>query len=169
MRALHLHLPVHPSTPGAARGQLRRWLEALGWPREETEDLLLAADEAVSNAVEHAYSAPVRARAHHNDPAVELHVAHTAATNDTHRAVVTVTDHGRWRPRAVSPGARGRGLQMMRALTDSLEVTATGAGTRVKMVSRAVRITGRRAFDAANRLGNAGALLLLARWVPAHC
>jgi hypothetical protein len=59
VRPLHLHLPVHPGTPGEVRRQLRRWLEVLGWPREHADDLLLAVDEAVSNAVEHAYPGPI--------------------------------------------------------------------------------------------------------------
>jgi hypothetical protein len=55
---------------------------------------------------------------------------------------------------------------MMRALTHCLEVTATGSGTRVKMISRAVQVNRRRAADAAKRLGEAGTLLLLASWMP---
>jgi hypothetical protein len=45
-------------------------------------------------------------------------------------------------------------------------VTATGSGTRVKMISRAVQVNRRRAADAAKRLGEAGTLLLLASWMP---
>jgi hypothetical protein len=99
---------------------------------------------------------------------VELCVSDTTATDDINRVVVSVTDHGRWKPRAVSPGPRGRGLQMMRALTESLDVTATGAGTRVTMISRAVQISRRRAADATKRLGDAGTLLLLAWWMPSY-
>jgi anti-sigma regulatory factor (Ser/Thr protein kinase) len=168
VRPLHLHLPVHPSTPGEVRRKLRRWLEVLGWPREHAEDLLLAVDEAVSNAVEHAYTAPIPTQTHPDGPGLELCVSDTTATDDTHRVVVSITDRGRWKPRAVSPGSRGRGLQMMRALTDSLDVTATGSGTRVKMISRAVQIGRRRAADATKRLGDAGTLLLLAWWMPGY-
>jgi serine/threonine-protein kinase RsbW len=169
VRALHLHLPVHPSTPGEARRRLRRWLELVGWPDEQAEDLLLAVDEAVSNAVEHAYCGPIPAQNRHDAPGVELSVSDTTTTDDAHCAAVTVTDHGSWRPRPVSCGFRGRGLRMMRALTDSVEVTATESGTRVKMISRAVWISHRRAIDAAKRLGDAGALLLLAWWMPDYC
>jgi hypothetical protein len=93
-------------------------------------------------------------------------VSDTTATDDTNRVVVSVTDHGRWKPRAVSPGSRGRGLQMIRALTESLDVTATGSGTRVTMISRAVQISQRRAANATKRLGDTGTLLLLAWWTP---
>jgi anti-sigma regulatory factor (Ser/Thr protein kinase) len=168
VRPLRLHLPVHPSTPGEVRRQLRRWLDALGWPREHAEDLLLAVDEAVSNAVEHAYPDPIPAQTHRDGPRVELCVSDTTATDDTHRVVVSVTDQGRWKPRAVSPGSRGRGLQMMRALAESLDVTATGSGTRVTMISRAVQISRRRAAAATKWLGDAGTLLLLAWWMPSY-
>jgi hypothetical protein len=38
VRALHLHLPVGPSTSGHVRRQLRRWLQQVGWPGEHAED-----------------------------------------------------------------------------------------------------------------------------------
>jgi anti-sigma regulatory factor (Ser/Thr protein kinase) len=162
VRPLHLNLPVHPNTPGEVRRQLRRWLEALGWPREHAEDLLLAVDEAVSNVVEHAYPHPDLARSRRGGPGVELCVSDTTATDGAHRVLVSVSDRGQWKTRAVSPSFRGRGLQMMRALTESLDVTVTGSGTRVKMISRAVQISQRRAADATKRLGDPGTLLLLA-------
>lgn len=169
MRALHLHLPVHPSTPGSARRQLRQWLQVLGWPGEEAEDLVLAVNEAVSNAVEHAYSSSVLTRDHRR-PEVELHVTDTVelddAQHDSRRVTMTVTDGGHWRPRSVSPGFRGRGLQMMRALTESVEVTATGTGTRVKMISRAARVGARRAGNMAQRWRTGATLLLLTRSLP---
>jgi anti-sigma regulatory factor (Ser/Thr protein kinase) len=168
VRPLRLHLPAHPGTPGDVRRQLRPWLETLGWPREQAEDLLLAVDEAVSNAVEHAYPAPASALTHPDERGVELCVSDTTATDDTHRAIVTVTDRGQWKPRAVSPSSRGRGLQMMRALTEYLDVTATGSGTRVKMISRAVQITRCRAADVTKRLSDLGSLVLLIRWVPSY-
>jgi anti-sigma regulatory factor (Ser/Thr protein kinase) len=168
VRPLHLHLPVHPSTPAAVRRQLRAWLEKLGWPRGHAEDLLLAVDEAVSNAVEHAYPAPASTHSRPGELGVELCIRDATAADDTHRAVVTVTDRGRWKPPAVCSGTRGRGLRLMRALTDSLDVTAGGPGTRVKMISRAVRISGRRTAEAAKRLGDMASLLLLARWLPSY-
>jgi hypothetical protein len=114
--------------------------------------------------------APTRSHPHQ---AVELHVTDTAAPGDapdnSHRVTVTVTDGGRWRPRPVSPGFRGRGLQIMRALTDSVEVTATGTGTRVRMISRTVLIGVRRTGEVAQRLGDGAALLMLTHWLPGLC
>ena len=169
MRALHLHLPIHPDTPGTARRQLRRWLTRRGWPDEQTDDLLIAVNEAVSNAVEHAYPGPNPTQRHHNAPdAPEVELSVSDATNDddngTHRLLVTVTDRGQWKLRSVSPGFRGRGLQMMRALTDSVEVTATQSGTRVAMISRAVQIRCLRTLAAVKRLGDTSTLLLLLTW-----
>jgi anti-sigma regulatory factor (Ser/Thr protein kinase) len=126
-------------------------------------------DEAVSNAVEHAYSTP-GAGCGNRHRGVELHVIETAAPEDArpdcYRIAATVTDRGRWRPRPARPGFRGRGLQIMHAVTDSVEVTATGTGTRVRMLSRAVRAGGRRAGDAARRWGDGMVLLMLTSWLP---
>jgi hypothetical protein len=90
--------------------------------------------------------------------------AHARARNRAHarRSTADPVDRG------LCSGTRGRGLRLMRALTDSLDVTAGGPGTRVKMISRAVRISGRRTAEAAKRLGDMASLLLLARWLPSY-
>jgi hypothetical protein len=51
---------------------------------------------------------------------------------------VTVADDGSWRPIPEDPGHRGRGLAMMRACTARMRVDATGAGTRVTLVSEPI-------------------------------
>jgi anti-sigma regulatory factor (Ser/Thr protein kinase) len=149
VQALHLDLPVHAGSPARARRQLRRWLAKIGWPPEDSEDLVLAVDEALANAVEHAYTGSGQ-QSRDADPQIELRVTDMAGPKGIHRAVVTVTDRGLWRTPAVSPSFRGRGLPMMRAFTDSLEINTTAVGTRVKMISRAVRVSGWRAGEVAN-------------------
>ena len=52
-----LRAPASLATPRRVRAELRRWLVALRWSEEEAADIVLAVDEAVSNAVEHAYRA----------------------------------------------------------------------------------------------------------------
>jgi anti-sigma regulatory factor (Ser/Thr protein kinase) len=49
--ALRQRLAVNTSAPSAARRLLREWLAALRWPVEGIDDLVLAANEAVSDAV----------------------------------------------------------------------------------------------------------------------
>jgi anti-sigma regulatory factor (Ser/Thr protein kinase) len=168
VRALRLHLPVHAGSPREARRQLRAWLTRRNWPRDEASDLVLVVNEAVTNAVEHAYSSTGSA----DEPAhegVELRVADLYGADDTRRALITVTDRGRWKTATTSPGSRGRGLRLMRVLSDSLELTASAAGTSVTMISRAVKLTTRGAAHAAKQFRDAGTLILFAGLAPSAC
>ena len=49
-------LAARPESPRAARNQVRAWLDAASWPTDLIHDLVYAVNEAVTNAVEHAYS-----------------------------------------------------------------------------------------------------------------
>lgn len=168
MRALRLHLPVHAGSPGEARRQLRAWLIRRHWPCDEATDIVLAVNEAVTNAVEHAYSTPGPPN-ELGHPGVELCVADLHGANRMRQALITVTDRGRWQRPSRTPGHRGRGLDLMRVLTDSLELTTGVAGTSVKMISRAVELTTSGAARAARRLRDAGTLMLLTRLAPGSC
>lgn len=142
MQALDIRLPADRGTPEQTRHRLRAWLAQLGWPAAESDDLVLAVEEAVTNAVEHAYPTEPGGQSP-PDSQVVLRASDMAGPNEIHRVVVTVIDRGRWLPPRVLPGHRGRGFLRMRALTDRLAVTANGAGTQVKMISRAVHIAPR--------------------------
>lgn len=134
---LRARLRADRSAPMLTRRRLQGWLAALGWPAEEAEDLVLAVSEAVSNSVEHAY--PGRT----DSGEVELtafEVRTADGTEDASRVTITVADHGTWRPPAADPGFRGRGLPLIRALTESHEVLGTPTGTTVEMTSRPVRL-----------------------------
>jgi stage II sporulation SpoE-like protein/histidine kinase-like protein len=81
--------------------------------------LLTAVGEAVANAVEHAYLGPpglVRVHAHAGDD----------------NLVVTVEDDGKWKP-AQRRDERGRGLPLMRALMDGVEIRTHQARTEVRL------------------------------------
>jgi hypothetical protein len=54
-RLLHLTLSAEPLSISVARGAVRRWLAAWSWPADQLDDIVLAVNEAVSNATEHAY------------------------------------------------------------------------------------------------------------------
>jgi anti-sigma regulatory factor (Ser/Thr protein kinase) len=114
------------------RRALREWLEKARWPRDEAADLIFAANEAVTNSIEHAYRPGQAATVLLTAEAVRL---------PGHRqcARITVTDRGRWRPVAVAPDTRGRGIAMMRAIAGSLDIDSAPGGTRVTMTSRPVR------------------------------
>lgn len=88
---------------------------------EQLYDLLLAACEAVSNAIEHAQ--------HPSEPFFDVHTE-----VDDGRVCILVRDFGEWREGVIGP-YRGRGLAMMRTLTDMSLVSRPG-GTTVTLRSR---------------------------------
>ena len=84
---------AHPEQVGHLRHEARRWLTDLGLPDDEQESVLLAVNEAVENAVEHAY-------ADEDEGVVELTLwAEPGVVN------VAVVDHGRWREPGEDDGA----------------------------------------------------------------
>jgi GAF domain-containing protein/anti-sigma regulatory factor (Ser/Thr protein kinase) len=105
------------------RRLLRRWLRVHGAGEEELYDIVVACQEACANAVEHAYGP---GHAH-----FEVDASHREA-----QIRVTVRDEGRWRPPRGSH--RGRGLPLMRALMDAVDVEQSEAGT-VVVLERALR------------------------------
>ena len=102
---------------------LRRWLAFHGAGEEELHDVVVACQEACANAVEHAYG-PGHAY-------FEVEADHLES-----RIRVTVRDQGHWRPPRGSH--RGRGLPLMRALMDSVDVDHGTEGT-VVVLERTLR------------------------------
>jgi anti-sigma regulatory factor (Ser/Thr protein kinase) len=88
---------------------------------EDADDLELASYEALANAAEHAYPA--------GRPRVDLKAVATFGGG----VLVTVRDHGHWRPPPTDSGFRGRGLGMIRALAHRSEIERTDTGTVVHM------------------------------------
>jgi anti-sigma regulatory factor (Ser/Thr protein kinase) len=118
---LDLSLPAAPSTLAGLRKTLRDWLEGAGATEDETRDIVLATVEAAANAVEHAYGSA--------EAPFELE-AHLVGGDVT----IGVRDFGSWR--AESDPHRGRGLGVMRAAMDGVEVTSDAEGTRVRLRRR---------------------------------
>ena len=118
---LHLDLPTNPKSLATLRRTLGRWLESLGASRVESNDIQVACHEACSNAMEHAY----RFREATIDVDGEF---------DGEEVRVTVADRGAWREKRDSD--RGRGLDLIRALMDSVEVEPGEAGTTVRIRKR---------------------------------
>ncbi len=115
---LDLHLPAVPESLSRIRAGIRRWCAAIGAGQEDVSDLVAAVEEAVSNAVEHAYG-PV-------DGSVSVRV-----TFESPAVVATVRDHGHWRdPRGRD---RGRGTMLMNALVDRTDIEHLDPGTRVTL------------------------------------
>jgi anti-sigma regulatory factor (Ser/Thr protein kinase) len=130
--ALQQWLPPDYGAESRARQALRRWLAGWDWPRDEADDLVLATSEAVANSTEHAYPAD-RAK-----PDILLEATLLYGLDGTSRAVISVSDGGRWQPPAADRGFRGRGLLLMRALTESVQFDTSGTGTKVTMISHPI-------------------------------
>jgi anti-sigma regulatory factor (Ser/Thr protein kinase) len=118
-----LHLPV-PSQPGALaplRATLRRWLAQAGATEAEAFELLTACGEAATNAIRHA-SGPSR---------TDFEV-HAVVIDDG--VEIRICDHGRWRERRTDVG--GRGLPIIEAYVDELDIRPSPEGTEVRMRRR---------------------------------
>ncbi|MBJ8337646.1 SpoIIE family protein phosphatase [Antrihabitans sp. YC3-6] len=116
-----IEVPAEGTQLGVLRARLRTWMDSCGVPEQVVVDSILAVNEAFSNSVEHAFRNVEPGR-----------VTVTAvATVDELR--FTVSDTGTWKEQAADPGYRGRGLPMMRALTDEVTIERSDAGTTVRM------------------------------------
>lgn len=125
---LRIDVPAKADQLAALRRTLKDWLNAAAVPHDLAADLVAAANEACSNSIEHAY----RNGAAGTDDIPNSRVVLTAEC-DTQTVNIVVMDTGHWKPRAADPGPRGRGIDMMRALTEDLEIDHTETGTRVRM------------------------------------
>jgi anti-sigma regulatory factor (Ser/Thr protein kinase) len=114
-------LPVTDGSVTVLRRGLRNFLLGATLSQDERYDLLLAAGEAASNAIEHADDP--------REPFFEV-----LATIGAAGVTIVVCDHGQWRE-AVPGGHRGRGMAMMRVLADTT-VAPSPQGTTVTIRSR---------------------------------
>jgi PAS domain S-box-containing protein len=120
---LELALPAEPTALRSLRNALRRWLSGYQASDREIDEIVLACNEAVANSIEHAYGPA--------DGCVEV----TAEFGEG-EVCILVRDDGNWRePRGDN---RGRGLTLMKALMDSVDLE-TRRGTEVRMVRRLER------------------------------
>jgi PAS domain S-box-containing protein len=110
-----------PARLSDIRHRLADWLRRASVPESLAADIVLVVNEACSNSVEHAY----RGR----EPGT---MRVQAALNDRH-IHVQVTDSGSWKTPPADPGTRGRGLLLMRALSERVDVDGTAEGTTLAM------------------------------------
>ena len=116
-----LALPGDRAGLASLRTMLRRWLAEQDADERAVAEVTMATNEAVQNTIEHAHglsAAPFE---------VEL-------AREDDEIVVRVSDRGRWREN--DTGERGRGLPLMRALMDDVEIDARPAGTTVVLRRR---------------------------------
>jgi serine/threonine-protein kinase RsbW len=122
-------LPADLSTLSAVRRSLGGWLSRRGVDDLTRRDVILAASEAMANAAEHGGGGRASELVH-----VQARVGRRPDGAD--EVVLTVSDRGRWRVTTPST-ERGRGLGIIRALADDLNVQHDG-GTTVEL-RRALR------------------------------
>jgi signal transduction histidine kinase/CheY-like chemotaxis protein len=108
--------PATPHAIPALRRALRRLFTAAELDENQSYDLLLAACEAATNAVEHAQD-PI-------EPFIDV-----SAEVGGGRVLITVRDHGQWRERVPSMD-RGRGSTLMSAVAD-INAVPSPEGTTV--------------------------------------
>lgn len=116
--SLHFQTPARPESLSLIRAAVRRWLKSTGVDAQTANDIIVACGEASANVVQHAYGlegGPLEVTGTLSGDSVEL----------------TVRDSGRWRPPGASQG--GRGMILMRALVDSVEVHPSTHGTEVRL------------------------------------
>jgi serine phosphatase RsbU (regulator of sigma subunit)/anti-sigma regulatory factor (Ser/Thr protein kinase) len=104
---LKLRLAADPQVLAALRRHLGRWLRENEVEAQAAYDLVLACSEASANAAEHAY------------PPTQGHFD-VEAERDGDHIEIRVSDTGTWRPD--NDRDRGRGLILMRGLTDDVSI-----------------------------------------------
>jgi anti-sigma regulatory factor (Ser/Thr protein kinase) len=116
--AIDVAFPARPESSPRMRSALRSYLAEVGLDATRVEDAVLAAGEAVGNAIEHAYrgaAGTIRLRARVRGQ----------------RLVIEVLDGGNWR--LDGDPERGRGLGIMRALVDHVSIESSQTGTSVSL------------------------------------
>lgn len=126
----HQHAPLRIETPAVAnqlavaRRRLTEWLSGAATADELRGDIVLVASEACTNCVQHAY------RGH------DVGTMRLEAELADQEIRLRISDSGSWKTPAANPGNGGRGLLLMRALSDSMEIDSSGSGTTVVVTFR---------------------------------
>lgn len=119
---LALDLPSEPSALRSLRALLRRWLAQAEASDVDVHAIVMACNEACTNAIEHAGAAP------------DETIAFEAVLRDGEVDIV-VRDRGQWRDEC-PPSDQGRGLELIDALMDDVELEPTPDGTTVRLRRR---------------------------------
>jgi anti-sigma regulatory factor (Ser/Thr protein kinase) len=124
-RVISMVLMADPVSLSVVRQRFRTWLALLRWPTDEVDDIVLAVNEAVSNAVEHA-DAPGFASE------VRIAARQFTEADGSRRVIIGVSDNRRWCPRQTQ---RGLGLLMIHTCMDHVQFDRTRDVTTMVMTS----------------------------------
>ena len=100
-----------PSTCRTSAPRRDNWLAPLALDEDTEQDLVLAVNEAASNAIEHAYVAP--------GPGDLVTVS---LWTEPRHLYVEVADHCRWQRPDRDPGHRGRGILILQQVVGSASI-----------------------------------------------
>lgn len=117
---LYVRATVAPSQLALFRSRVQEWTWDVGLLDEDRQDIVMATDEALANAVEHAFA--------DRAGTVTLFAARDRLARAVH---VIVSDNGTWSEPPAEAGNRGRGLSMMDRLADVVDVHHDERGTTV--------------------------------------
>jgi anti-sigma regulatory factor (Ser/Thr protein kinase) len=124
---LELEFAADASQLAPARTALRGWLTRARVDPDQTMNVLIAAGEAIANAIEHG---------HRHNPEGTISMAATALVD---RVQLTITDNGSWKtPQPAANSNRGRGIALMRGLMQEVAINPDTAGTTVHLTARMV-------------------------------
>jgi len=121
---LELEFPADASQLAPARHALRGWLKRARVNPDQSMDVLIAAGEAVANAIEHG---------HRHNPQGVISIDATAMVD---RVQLTITDTGSWKPPQSGDSTRGRGIALMRGLMQEVAINPDDTGTTVHLTTR---------------------------------
>jgi serine phosphatase RsbU (regulator of sigma subunit)/anti-sigma regulatory factor (Ser/Thr protein kinase) len=122
---LELEFPAHIREVSTTRAALRTWLKRVGVGPGQTMKVLIAAGEAVANAIEHG---------HRQSPEGTVRLDATALVDEVQ---LTITDTGSWKtPQPAANPHRGRGVTLMRGLMHDVTIKPDNAGTTVHLSAR---------------------------------
>jgi signal transduction histidine kinase/serine phosphatase RsbU (regulator of sigma subunit)/DNA-binding NarL/FixJ family response regulator len=114
--------PADTKALAGMRAHLRTWLDSHSVQPEERDEIVLAVDEAVTNACEHGSDFDARK------------VVTLEATLTNGSLLACVSDSGQWRANAPDSAATGGyGHRLMEALVDSFEIHSDRYGTSVTL------------------------------------
>jgi PAS domain S-box-containing protein len=102
------------------RHQLSSWLKAAAVPDALVADIVLVVNEACTNSVEHAYRG-------HSVGTMRLEVE--SVDGEVH---ARITDSGSWKTPGEVPSHGGRGMVLVKAVSDSVEFDCGPTGTTVQ-------------------------------------
>jgi anti-sigma regulatory factor (Ser/Thr protein kinase) len=122
---LELNFPAEVSQLAPTRTALRRWLTRAKLDPDQSMDVLVAAGEAVANAIEHG---------HRDTPEGTINLRATALVDQVQ---LSITDTGTWKPaQPAGQSNRGRGITLMRALMHAVTIDSDTTGTTVRLSAR---------------------------------